>query len=128
MSKLPNPKPAAPNSIAPQGPKTPSARVYPPMSGKTPVNGPTSKADLRPPGLQTAGNGAVTTKGAVSVKKTPVKDGNQGTNNRHRRAIKPVGSNDKLMALGSAKSYGSLAGSKQSVASKVYPHLTNPNR
>ena len=64
--------------------------------------------------------GANKTKGAVPVSKPAVKDGDQGEHNRHRKDIKPVGSNAKMRETESPTSTKAL---KKGAALSVYPHL-----
>lgn len=122
MAKAPAKKPAAPGSIAPQGPTNPAATLYPPMSGKVPVSA--AKPGAQMIGApQTATNGRVVTKGAVPVKEAKNLPGNQGTKNSHTKptAIKSNGSAAKVDAqIDHVVSTTALKGP----ASKVYPHLT----
>ena len=131
-------KPSAPGSTAPVGPTGGAARVYPPMSGKTPVSGPTSKSDpWRPGPLQAVPNGSVPTKGAVPVAEAKELPGNQGANNSHTKPgkIKPVGTPKEMRRIGSVISTSALqkvGGGKLGVkngasnaARTIYPKLAS---
>lgn len=123
MPMPPTKKPAAPGSIAPVGPNNPAAKVYPPLSGKTPINPGGDKSDAWRGGAIKTPNGKVQTKGAVSAKDPGQAMGNQGTKNSHTRpeAIKSNGSQQQIEKLGSG--VVSTAALK-TPGSKVYPHLT----
>lgn len=121
MPQAPTKKPAAPGSIAPQGPTNPAAKVYPALSGKTSTNAPTSKTDEWRGGAIATPNAAVATKGAVPVKVAKNLPGNQVTKNAHTKpsAIKPNGTPAQTRKLQSATS------SKHLAAKSLYPHLNN---
>lgn len=103
-------KPAAPNSIAPQGPLGGANKVYPALSGKTDPNDTTSKSDPWRGGKVASPNGKVETKGAVPVKMAKELPGDQGTMNAHTKPgkIKPVGTPKQMRRIGSVISTSAL--------------------
>lgn len=127
--------PSAPGSTAPKGPTGGAASVYPALSGKTAVNGATSKSDpWRTGASQTVGQKPVATKGAVPVKQAKELPGNQGAKNAHTKPgkIKPVGSDKAMRQVASVNSTSALQkvggnklGDKKgaSNASRLYPKL-----